>query len=170
MNKTIFSNMLLNNLKAVAIHVGVCFVMFLPLFIIMGPGDLWTESMLERGTLITQGLAIGIYTINVLVLFFVSGRFLLTKTHNVLANIFSVAILPGIIILSDFLAFSRNGTSSLDILAIPILPISETISFFLPIKRVYVYLAMSLLLLFTMWLGMVTKSKNSKLIDFDQPF
>lgn len=162
MSRAILFNILLNNLVTFIIHISITFILLLPLYYIWSD-FVWLDGIWERRDIAIQSIAIGIYTIIALTLFFLAGRRFLTNTHSTLANFLSVIILPGIIILSDFLAFSKNETSPLGILAIPILPISETISFFLRIEPAHGYMVMSLLPPLTMWLGLVTKRSTSGL-------
>jgi len=179
MDRTILTNMLSNNRRALIIHVGVCFILFLPLSVIMGPGNLWTESMLERGTLwtlVSQWFAIGIYTIVGFLLYFGLGRKFLSHTHNLLANLFSVVVVPISILLGLLVVFlspspaGQAGADLLGLLAVPILPISESIYFFTRIGQVGSYMVMALLPPFAMWLGLATKRKNPKIINSKQSF
>ena len=130
--------------------------------------------MWERWTLssiVTQWLLVVVITLIALVLYFVIGRKYLVSTCNVLTNIFSVIVLPGIIILLEIIAWSDpSRIGVLDLMMTTIYPVSETLYYFLRIERAISYMVMSLLPPIAMWLGMVTKPKNSKPIDFDQPF
>ena len=118
---------LLNNLRAIIIHIVLCLISMIHTGFTWRHG-IWWDGM-SRDYVVTNWVLIGIFSIVNTLLYFWLGRKFLNQTHNVLTNFFSVAIVPIIILLAIGFAWSSSGRiSMLGLLAFPIYPISDTIS------------------------------------------
>ena len=151
-------NMCLNNLFAIIMHWMLCAVFLIPV------GFTWRFGIWRVGEnmIIFNLVLVGIFTAIAFFLYFVVGRKLLDPTHNSLTNLLSVAIVPCVISIAVIIAWSNTETlGMLSLLAFPIHPIGETISFFLPLGQPRGHIIASLLPAIAMWLGLTTK-KNRK--------
>jgi len=161
-----------NNLIALSVHVGICLVLILPIGIIFFYG-VWHDSIWGWWPLrdiVSQWLYVGVTTMAALILYFWAGRKYLVNTHKPTTNVLSVAVLPGVIMLAGFVALSNPGRiGMLGLLATPIYPVSETLSYFLPIGRIHGYMIMSVLPPLAMWLGLATKRREPKMPSSEFP-
>jgi hypothetical protein len=112
---------------------------------------MWEEGLKN---VIYNWLAIVIYTLAILFLYFCIGRRFLCNTHSVLTNALSVTVLFIIIIVSTSVAYESFFER---LFRVPVYPLGGTIFYFFQIKEKYVFLVMSILPSITMWVGMVTK-------------
>ena len=148
---------IINNLISIAIYVCMCIVLILPI------GNTWFYGMwrdnMKSNEIVYNWAMIGVFTIVSLFLFFWLGRKFLNDTGNTLLSISSVIMVPILVSIASFVAFS-NLDSRLGIagfLGTPIYPVSETMSYFLRMDLKYAYMAMSILPPLTMWIGMIGK-------------
>ena len=152
-----------NNLIAIAIHICICLVFFIPVGYIWWWGDVWFDLVWDWGlmSVIFNWLAIGIFTIVSLFLYLGLGRKFLCRTNNMKTNIFSVIVLVIILAVAVLIAYDSNIWQPL--LKLPFYPLGETISYFLQIKKQFVFLILSFLPSLMMLAGMMTKRKENHL-------
>ncbi|MCL2549941.1 MAG: hypothetical protein FWE78_03275 [Methanimicrococcus sp.] len=145
---------ILNNLIAVVIHICMCFFFLIHAFILYEIGS-WSYE-------IFIWVAMGIYTLFALLLYFWAGKLFLSNTRIVMTNIFSVI---GLIILLIYNAYNWNDPYSLDALTLPFLSLFEIISFIFQIpsgamERKYIHFALAPLPSLTMLAGLIAKQKG----------
>ncbi|MCL1790041.1 MAG: hypothetical protein FWG40_01570 [Peptococcaceae bacterium] len=134
--------LLKNNLIAIAIHLCLCVVLLYPL------------TFLLRTEGVVAVLSVTAYTIFVVLVYFISGKTILSNAGNSLIDILSVIVLAMLIIVITFTLYD----SALEyIIRVPFYPIGVTISYFLHTKEMYVYLVMSLLPSLIMWIGLSSR-------------
>jgi len=121
----------------------------------------WAQEDMIREYMIHQGVTIGFHTIVSMSLCFLVGRKFLIKSEDWLTNIYVVLPLYFIIMIAIFITFDNHDRliAMVGMLATPIFPISETVSYFARIKSQYGFYPMAFMPPLVMWAGMVTKSK-----------
>ena len=136
-----------SNLIAIIAYLCICLILLMLRYAMMFFGIL--ES-LERM------IGAGIFTLAFLFLCFLAGKLFISNSHNLLISVLS--LLPLYIIIAVIVYISYGNPKSYGVLlAIPIHPISEIISYFFQIKIKYCYLLTSLLPSLSMWIGMLSK-------------
>jgi len=145
----ILIQIILNNLIAITIHVCIYILFIIPIFLLFlmsGSSVLW--------------IAIGVYTLTALFLYFLAGKLFLSNTHNTLTNIFSVLVLVIILIATTYIL---EGWVN-----VPFYPLFELISFIFQIpygasEDIYIYLSLAPLPSLTMLAGLIAKQRRDKL-------
>jgi len=138
-----------NNLIVVVAYVSICFIFLMLRTLMMLVGVMGASE---------TGIGVGIFSIASMLSCFLVGRKFVEDTEDMLTTVLSLsplALVVGIILFAS--AGDPQGFGG--ILAIPIAPVSETLSYFTGINRQITYMLMSILPSLAMWLGMLYKSK-----------
>jgi len=159
-----------NNLIVISIHAWMCFFFFFPS--IFYPRILNVAWVLSNiGIDMFLCLAVGIYTLAALILYFLAGKKLLNNTSNTLTNILSV-ITPAILLVvytryiwNDPFPYSSWGGF---VVNLPFEPLIEMIAFLLQIpsgaiEGIYIYLILAPLPSLLMLAGLMVKQRKDKL-------
>ena len=139
-----------NNLIVVVAYVSICFIFLMLRSLMMLLGVLDTSE---------RGVGVGIFSLAAMVSCFLVGKLLLEDSQDVLTIVLSLSPLA---ILVAMILFTTQGDpqSFGGIIAIPIAPVSQTVTYFTGIQPRYTYLALSILPSSAMLLGMLYKTKR----------
>jgi hypothetical protein len=148
MTKELFLGIAMNNFRAIIIHILLCIISWIPITLI------WEFGV--RNAFVHGGLGmkmIGIFTTITLLLYFVLGKKFLRSTNKILTDMFSVIVIPIVIVLAMLIAWPGYG----GLLTISIHPISETITFYFGLEQQHSNKIVSAFPSIAMWLGLFIK-------------
>ena len=145
---------IINNIVSITIYICIS-VVLIPLNI-MWQNGIWDDRIWSLGAkaILSNVVLVSFHTTVSMFLFYLSGKWFLINMHNTILNALSIVFMHIFIAMVLYLSYNNpHANNVVGILAVPIHPISETLSFVLYVKIKNCYLITPLCASLVLWIG-----------------